>query len=740
MKKILVIEDTYSLGNQIYKILSIEGFHVKTAQNGLTGLKEAKEFLPDLIICDIMLPDIDGYTVLKNIRQDPDLSAIPFIFLTSKSGRENIRYGMDVGADDYITKPFSFRELTEAVNSRLRKQEGIKAYFASLSNERLHYLLSSSPSVIYTCPPGIYKDFTYISENIASLLGYMPEEVMSSENFWTDRIHPEDRERLFFGMEENKNGTLVQEYRFLHANGTYRWLYDRRKIISTGEISGSLLDITGRKEAEDSVKELIVMEGLVTNIATRFFKTNNLEKDLEHSLKAMCHFLDVNHGFICLCSKDYLNIDRIYEWYEGEQEKSAKIFEGLTCKSLPWFLSALKSLEQIVISSVEALPYEADREKNFLKSLDIKSILCSPLTSNDMLTGCIAFISKDNEKNWSDLHKRLLYMTGDIFSTILSQPEHIKRKEEKSLFHNITGKSKEMQKIYSLIEDLSDIQTTVLISGETGTGKELVAEALHYRSIRRHNPLIKVNCSALSENLQESELFGHVKGAFTGAIKDKKGLFQKAEGGTIFLDEIGDISPGMQMKLLRVLQNKEVKPVGSENTFKVDVRVIAATNMELRKQVKEGFFREDLYYRINVVEIKLPPLRDRESDIPVLTEHFITKFNRTFKKNIKGISEEVKDFFISYHWPGNVRELEHVIEHAFIVCHDEIITLSALPPDFIKILREKNYGNTSDEDFIRNTLENNRWNIAKAARILGMSRPTLYKKMKSYGIEKNVKV
>ena len=319
--------------------------------------------------------------------------------------------------------------------------------------------------------------------------------------------------------------------------------------------------------------------------------------------------------------------------------------------------------------------------------------------------------------------------------------------QQRENYHNIVGKSPAMTKIYSLLEKLSSVPTTVLITGESGTGKELIAEALHYKGDRKDKPFIKVNCSALPENLLESELFGHVKGAFTGAIKDKKGRFLLADKGTIFLDEIGDITPALQLRLLRVLQEKEFEQVGDSRSVKVDVRIIAATNQSLLEKVKSGEFREDLYYRLKVVEINLPALKERRADILLLIEHFIEEFNKKFNKNIKSLSRDVQKIFMTYPWPGNVREFEHALEHAFILCNQNIITIDDLPVE-LKLFDEtsivrapseplsgpsNNYVN-EEEKLIIETLKKTRWNKAKAAKLLNMDRSTLYRKINKYNI------
>ncbi|MBI5055493.1 MAG: sigma 54-interacting transcriptional regulator [Nitrospirae bacterium] len=310
--------------------------------------------------------------------------------------------------------------------------------------------------------------------------------------------------------------------------------------------------------------------------------------------------------------------------------------------------------------------------------------------------------------------------------------------KERRQFHKIIGNSKKMQEVYSLIDLLSDVETTVLITGESGTGKELVAEALHYKGGRGSNSLVKVNCSALSENLLESELFGHVRGSFTGAIKDKIGRFQTADGGTIFLDEISDISPKIQIELLRVLQEKEFERVGDSTTMKVDVRVIAATNQDLAKKVQRGEFREDLYYRLNVMKIFLPPLRERREDIPILIEHFIKKFNNKFSKDVKAVSPDAQKIFMDYAWPGNVRELEHALEHSFILCRQSTITIEHLPSELKNFALEEispcNDEDIDDPQVILQALEKTSWNKSKAAQLLGMSRRSIYRKMKEFKI------
>lgn len=316
--------------------------------------------------------------------------------------------------------------------------------------------------------------------------------------------------------------------------------------------------------------------------------------------------------------------------------------------------------------------------------------------------------------------------------TPLVELEHTLKK--RGQFHDIIGITDSMQRLYALIEALADVPTTVLINGESGTGKELVAAALHYAGARAKGPFVKVNCSALSESLLESELFGHVRGAFTGAIADKVGRFQMAHRGTLFLDEIGDISPATQRRLLRVLQESEFERVGESTPIKVDVRIIAATNQNLAEMVGQGAFRHDLYYRLNVVRMELPSLRERHEDIGLLANHFISKFNQKFGKNIRALSDDVMRLFRTYSWPGNVRELEHAVEHAVILSKTDMISLQNIPQDLIDAAHGvKPSSKPVHALSLDQALAISNGNKACAARLLGVSRPTVYRHLKESG-------
>jgi PAS domain S-box-containing protein len=473
-----------------------------------------------------------------------------------------------------------------------------------------------------------------------------------------------------------------------------------------------------RKTIDQSVSPIRNVDGVITGFRNVSIDVTNRreaeDKLAEHRSRLEAIFRSVKDAIITVNPR-FLVI---------QANKSLETICGITVKEITGkeFSQCQKNcskacqevLKQTLEKKAEIKEFRIECERNPQRPQQVVSVSSSPLLDHD------------------DTFMGAVLVIRDI--TLLKDVERELR--ERNQFHNLIGRNKTMQDVYNLLEDLANLDTAVLVTGESGTGKELVAKALHYSGNRAFKPFIMVNCSALAESLLESELFGHVRGAFTGAIKDKQGRFSAADGGTLLLDEIGDISPLIQLKLLRVLQEKEFERVGESNTQKVDVRVIACTNKNLKEKVKRGEFRQDLYYRLKVVEVALPPLRERLEDLPLLVDHFRCAFNERFNKNIEGISNEVLSNFMDYTWPGNVRELEHVMEHAFVLCHERTITLKHLPADIRNykpsggVSRPKIQAKTPQgmEDVV-NALNKTNWNKSKAARLLGISRQTIYRKI-----------
>jgi two-component system response regulator HydG len=369
-----------------------------------------------------------------------------------------------------------------------------------------------------------------------------------------------------------------------------------------------------------------------------------------------------------------------------------------------------------------------------------------PLNHEDQLLGALLIACPSHcgcdlqEVNTVGL---MLTQAAGVIERAILQEEEIRdlqnRLESKAEFGGIVGKAPQMQVIYKLIEDIAPTDASVLIEGESGTGKELVARAVHQRSPRKDQPFIVINCSAYPTTLLESELFGHEKGAFTGATRQRSGRFEQAHGGTVFLDEVGEIPLSAQIKLLRVLQTQRFERVGGEQTLDVNVRIIAATNKELLREVKNGRFREDLYYRLNVIPIHLPPLRERPNDIPLLARYFLRRFSVEQGKEIEEFSSETMRVLLDYSWPGNVRELENSIEHATVLAKGQQIEVSDLPTILhsatpVTVQRKQPTMAEQERELLQQALEECSWNKKEAARRLGISRNTLYVKLKKYQI------
>jgi Nif-specific regulatory protein len=495
---------------------------------------------------------------------------------------------------------------------------------------------------------------------------------------------------------------------------------------------------------------------LLSEMAHVFSESLHLESTLESALKLLETHLKLRRGTITLLDPDSETINiQVAHGLSEESKKLGiyKIGEGITGM-------VVQTGKEVVVPDISKDPRFLDRTGARKKERGERmAFFCVPIKLEGKTVGTLSADREAGSGNDFDDCVRLLNVVAVMVGQTLKlqklvekdrqnlRQENLRlRQELKARFniHNMIGSSNAMQEVYRLIEQVAQSNTTVIIRGESGTGKDLVAHALHYNSLRADKPFVKVNCTALPETLLESELFGHEKGAFTGAVDRKLGRFEWAHGGTIFLDEIGDFSLNLQVKLLRVIQTKEFERVGGRETIKSNVRIIVATNKNLEEAIKTGIFREDLYYRINVFPIFLPPLRERKDDIMLLADHFLEKFAKENSKNITRISTPAIEMLTSYHWPGNVRELENCIERAVLVCNEDVIRSEHLPPS-LQMNRKVTIdigGNMTLTEIIENkekeiivdTLKKVGGSQRKAAAELGITERIMGYKVKKYKI------
>lgn len=483
---------------------------------------------------------------------------------------------------------------------------------------------------------------------------------------------------------------------------------------------------------------------------------NKVKRDLKNNLnpviELLANYLTAERVFLTILNRAsmQISIEVSYGLSEVEQSRGVyKIGEGIIG-------SVVESGNAIVIPKI----LEHDGYLNRTGKVDHGdlSFICVPIKEENEVVGTLSIHRVYNQQSTISEYSKILSIVGSMIAqTVKSRQEYVEEierlEEENTKLHiqlkdrirntGIIGSSGKMQAVFELIDRVAPTTANVLIRGESGVGKELIADAIHYGSLRKNKPFFKVNCAALPDSLIESELFGHERGAFTGANVMRKGRFEAADGGTIFLDEIGDLPLSTQVKLLRILQEREFERLGSTKPIKVDVRVICATNRNLEDLIEKNEFREDLYYRINVFPLFIPPLRERRNDIPALADFFIAKFNKDHNKKIKRVSSSAIDMLMIYHWPGNIRELENCMERACILSYDNVIRSSNLPPTLQTAISSKTKSsgtleaviNNVEKQMVLDTLVGTRGNLVKAAEVLGITERMMGIRVKKYDID-----
>lgn len=611
---------------------------------------------------------------------------------------------------------------------------------AKAERRRLDDLIANVPGVVWETrlnPATNQHITTFVSSQTEKMLGYSPQQWLTTPDFCLQVLHDEDRERVVTEMEQIVAGAGQGELQFRMMAKDKRIMWVRAQFAAVTDEAGRIIgtrgvtiDMTeqqlaeaGRRQSEE--KNLAMLEELQRN-EERFAKAFRANpQPMSLTTLADGRYIDVNESFLAMSR---------YTREEVLGQTSLQLGIWETPDHRAQFVQRLKDLGSVV-----------NFETRFrTKDGSLRVLLSSAEKVEIAGEHCLLVASSDiTERMEAELALRA---ANDELQQLKNQleAENIYLQQELQLderFGEIVGQSDAIKYVLFKIGQVAPTDSTVLITGETGTGKELAARAIHGASARKDRPLIKVNCGALAPALIESELFGHEKGAFTGAVGRKEGRFELANGGTIFLDEIGELPPSLQVKLLRVIQESEFERLGGSKTIKVDVRIIAATNRNLKQEVEQGTFREDLWYRLNVYPITMPPVRQRKEDVPLLIEHFAATYAKKFGKTILSVSPRTMHSLQAYSWPGNVRELANVIERAVIHSHgsslqivDQFEQLSAdvLPPT--QTLEEV------ERDYIVRTLENTGWRIEGpfgAAKILGLNPSTLRTRMVKLGIQRH---
>jgi transcriptional regulator with GAF, ATPase, and Fis domain len=480
-------------------------------------------------------------------------------------------------------------------------------------------------------------------------------------------------------------------------------------------------------------------------ISSDISSLQGLEDLQRRLLQSIFEVVPADRGAIILAENSLDDVTTIFGW---DREKGAD-------RTMQVNRSALRDAYERKMATLSEIPPHAENGQSLVKAVPFKSLLAAPLVTPSNVLGAIFLEAARPGVHFDQRHLEMVSAIAGIGAIALQKAQRLewlegetrRLQEEISQGHDMVGESPRMQEVYRFIARAAPSSSTVLISGESGTGKELVARALHQRSPRRGKPFVAINCAALTETLLESELFGHEKGAFTGALTQKKGKLELADGGTVFLDEIGELAPVLQAKLLRVLQERELDRLGGARPIKVDIRLIAATNRNLAEEVAKGQFRQDLYYRLNVVALTMPPLRERREDIPLLASYFAIKHGQKFKRMVKVISPEARACLMNYDWPGNIRELENAIERAVVLGSSEMIMPEDLPETLLDTqplsaaasARYHEGVREAKKQIILSALEQASGNYTEAAKLLGVRATYLHRLMRNLNLKAKAK-
>ena len=612
----------------------------------------------------------------------------------------------------------------------------------------------------------------WTTEKAKEFFGFDLDGELDLESF-LNIVHPEDREKLRLAVEKTvRSGEdNAVEYRIVRPDGGIRWVLSRARSYpastrQAARLIGVSIDMTERKEVEQALENRLQFEGLLSNLSARFVKIppERVDSEIDYGLRQILEFFQVDRVGLMRSLPDK-HVYRITHAVYAEDVPAVPIGVELPTSIHPWAAEKLAEKHEVVsFSRLDDLPPEANVDKQKYAEWGIRSALDIPIITGGGVVHVIVINSVKRERVWPEELFPRLQLLGEIFVNAIER-KHIRLELEKRLREieelkqrlereniylreevrllvehvGIVGQSVAMKKVLRQAEQVAQTDSTVLLLGETGTGKELLARAIHRMSSRKDRPMVTVNCASLPPTLIESELFGREKGAFTGALTKMVGRFEIADGSTLFLDEVGEIPLELQSKLLRVIEEGTFERIGSTKPLHVNVRIIAATNRDIEREVKKGRFRPDLFYRLKVFPILIPPLRERLEDIPPLVRVFVREFQKRMGKEVESIPKKTMQGLQSYSWPGNVRELRNLIEHAMILSRGKTLEVD-MPKHAPSEIDATDKLEDMERKHIVAVLEKTGWRIGGkggAAEVLGLVRTTLNAKIKKMGIKRS---
>ena len=639
------------------------------------------------------------------------------------------------------------------LREQLQLQEQMFGIFATLENAHPERVDLQIQEALCLLAELLEVDCVWLAE-------FVEERFQITHSSKAGFIH-DDAEASRFIVAFSIAGSMQGQIGFGCLNGDARRLAPyEHQLKRAGEFFAHAIY---RKRLQEKIQNQIKFEEFISDLSGRFVSLHDVDVDEEinEGLRRLLQFFDVDRCSLIRLSSDHQSADVTHTSVRNEAYSIATKVDFQTF--FPWMSSRLLERETVSLH-VSDLPREAAIDRRSAEQMGIRSVLIVPLRVDGLIRHVISVISIRHAKSWEETMIARIRLVGEIFTSAIArkrarndlmdslrQIQSLKnrleaeteylRSEIKVAFHHheIVGESDAIRKVLAQVEQVAATDSSVLIQGETGTGKELIARAIHNLSARKSRAMVKINCASLPSSLIESELFGREKGAFTGALTKQIGRFEIADKSTIFLDEIGELSLELQTKLLRVLQEGEFERLGSPRTIKVDVRFIAATNRNLADAIRAGTFREDLYYRLNVFPITVPPLRERAQDIPLLVTTFLQEFREKIGKNIDSVHPQSMRELVRYAWPGNIRELRNVMEHALIISNEGMLRVPLPKSNIRKQVHHPTF-QEFETNYIRTVLQSTNWMIKGprgAAKILGLKPSTLYYKMQRLGIVKS---